>query len=314
MLRIAIVSVVLGIAVSGCFKERRSKRAGHRMQDFIVAISDYARSFDSDFIIIPQNGEEVLFTNIDSEEALNDRVLNAISAIGTEEIFYNGAFAPDNYRLDMLLQIRNRVPVLVADFLDDNSQFNQAVQYNSDVGFVAFPRTSENYDYIHIPDTVHHENANDIQSMSDVRNYLYLISDAGYISKQEYLTAIQQTNFDLIIMDAFYGDQIYTAAEIDALKTKANGGKRLVVAYMSIGSAENYRYYWQSDWKLHKPRWLKKAYDGYEDEFWVKFWKKEWQDIIYGNNESYTKKLLDAHFDGAYLDNIEVFYSLYFND
>ncbi|MBL0317621.1 MAG: hypothetical protein IPP69_18435 [Flavobacteriales bacterium] len=46
----------------------------------------------------------------------------------------------------------------------------------------------------------------------------------------------------------------------------------------------------------------------------MKFWNKEWQEIIYGNDASYTKKILDAGFDGAYLDNVEAFYFLYFKD
>ncbi|MFN6076495.1 MAG: hypothetical protein ACK46Y_13095, partial [Fluviicola sp.] len=69
--------------------------------------------------------------------------------------------------------------------------------------------------------------------------------------------------------------------------------------------------YWESDWRKGKPNWLKKKYDGYDDEIWVEFWEQEWKDIIFGNNESYTKKLIDAQFDGAYLDNVEAFYFLY---
>ena len=53
-----------------------------------------------------------------------------------------------------------------------------------------------------------------------------------------------------------------------------------------------------------RPAWLKKEYDGYPDEYWVKFWKKDWKEIIYGNDASYTKKLLNAGFDGAYLDDV----------
>jgi len=39
----------------------------------------------------------------------------------------------------------------------------------------------------------------------------------------------------------------------------------------------------------------------------VKFWEAEWQNIIYGNENSYLKKILDAHFDGVYLDIIDTF-------
>jgi cysteinyl-tRNA synthetase len=39
---------------------------------------------------------------------------------------------------------------------------------------------------------------------------------------------------------------------------------------------------------------------------------KQWQDIIYGNDSSYLKKILDAGFDGVYLDVIDAFE--YFED
>ena len=35
--------------------------------------------------------------------------------------------------------------------------------------------------------------------------------------------------------------------------------------------------------------------------------KQEWQDIVFGNDESYLKKILDAGFDGVYLDIIDAF-------
>jgi cysteinyl-tRNA synthetase len=64
---------------------------------------------------------------------------------------------------------------------------------------------------------------------------------------------------------------------------------------------------------LHHPDWLKKKYDGYVDEIWVEFWNDEWKSIIYGNDNSYIKKIINAGFDGAYLDNVEGYYSLYFD-
>ena len=58
-------------------------------------------------------------------------------------------------------------------------------------------------------------------------------------------------------MDLFFNDGTpFTSSEIAQIKNKANGGKRLVLAYMSIGEAEDYRYYWQKDWERNKPSWL----------------------------------------------------------
>jgi cysteinyl-tRNA synthetase len=39
----------------------------------------------------------------------------------------------------------------------------------------------------------------------------------------------------------------------------------------------------------------------------VKHWYGEWQDMIFGNNGSYLKKMYDVGFDGVYLDIIDAF-------
>lgn len=303
----------LFIAVTAC-KQHRSDKAGKKMQDFIIAISSYARSSNPNFILIPQNGAELLFNDVNADGSLDQNFLAAINGIAVEELYFNGTYQPDDYRLQMLLKTKASIPVLVADYHQSDTTLPLSYQYADSDGFIAFPRVSNNYDYQYIPDSVHHENANDVLSLSAAQNYLYLISTGGFPDKASYLAAIQQTNFDAVIIDAFYGDELLTSAEVSSLKTKANGGQRLVIAYMSIGSAEKYRYYWKEDWKIHHPRWLKKEYDGYPDEIWVKYWKQDWKDIIYGNDESYTKKLLNVGFDGTYLDNVEAFYFLYFDE
>lgn len=295
-------------------KEKKTVKAGIKMQDFVISISNYARAQDPDFILIPQNGEEILFEDTDPEKGLRPDLIQAIDGYGVEELFYNGdSYAPDEYRLNMLRKVKSSLKVMVADYLPDDNTSN-AFQAADAEQLIAFPRTNSNYDYKYIPATVHNENANDIQMLGQAKNYLYLISTESYTDKTSFLSAIQQTNFDVVIIDAFFGDELLSSSDVASLKTKLNGGKRLVISYMNIGSAEKYRYYWKKTWGLKHPLWLKKKYDGYKDEIWVKFWKDEWQEIIYGNDDSYTKKLLNAGFDGAYLDNIEGFYFLYHKD
>ncbi len=311
-----LIIIILGIilVLPSCSKEKRSNKAGIKMQDFIVDISFYARSFDSDFIIVPQNGVELLFKDLDTEGPIDDRVNAAISGIGNEGLFYEGAYNPDFYRIDALVTFRAAKPVLSSEYVDNDANVNQAYSENISRLFVPFVRTANNYDYLYIPDTIIDENANNVKNLGQVKNYLYIISSGGFTSKDEYLNAIRQTNYDAVIIDLFYDDTELTAAEVNSLKVKANGATRVVLSYISIGSAENYRYYFKDNWKKGKPNWLKKKYEGYEDEYWVKFWKDDWRDIIFGNDESYMKKILNAEFDGAYLDNVEAYYFLYYND
>jgi len=203
---------------------------------------------------------------------------------------------------------------MVSEFVTDNNNTSDAFLRNYSEGFICFTRSSDNYHYKQIPDSIPYENTSNITNLSLAQNYLYLINTDNYSSKQEMINAISATNFDVILIDLFFEGTEFTSSEINQLKTKANGGQRLVISYVNIGSAEKFRYYWKKNWGLHHPLWLKRKYDGYDDEFWVKFWKKDWQEIIYGNDNSYMKKIINAGFDGAYLDNVEAYYFLYYKD
>jgi len=309
-----LIYIVILLAFTSCFKEKRSNNAAIKMQDFVIELSNYARSIDSDFIVIPQNGIELIFTETDMETGLNMTYLDAIDGLGVEELFYDGSLAVDEERLKMLRVAEPYLQIMVADYISNNSFYSDVVQRNTAEGFLTFPREQNNYDYQYIPDSIVSENTNDINTLSDAQNYLYLIyPDSVFTTKQIYLDALAATNYDVLLIDLDYKEVALSSTEIAALKTKANGGKRLVISYINVGAAENWRYYWQEKWKLHRPLWLKKPYEGYEDEIWVKFWKDDWKNIIYGNDESYMKRILNAGFDGAYLDNVEAYYFLYFD-
>lgn len=300
--------------LSACGKEKKTTKAGVKMQEFIQEISYYTRNQKPNFILIPQNGEELIYTDLEEEKGVNQVFLNSIDGWGIEELFYNGDKGTDEYRLNMCRKMVPSKVVMVADYLNSNSYEADDRQQCIDNGFLSFPRLTTNYDYKEIPATVFNQNQNDVNVLADAKNYLYLLSTSNYTDKATYLNAIRNTNFDLVILDAFFEDELLTAAEVNSLKIKVDGGKRLVVAYISVGSAEKYRYYWKKTWALHKPSWLKKKYDGYSDEIWVKYWHKDWKEIMYGNDDSYFKKILNSNFDGAFLDNVEAFYTLYHKD
>jgi cysteinyl-tRNA synthetase len=297
-----------------CSKEKRSDLAAEKMQEFVISISSYAKNIKSGFIIIPQNGIELAYNNTDPGDALNTAYLNAIDGIGVEALFYEGELIAEDERLGMLQQLKTTKKIMVAEYLNDKNYVSDALTRNYNEGFICFPRVSSNYDYKEIPDSTPHSDTSNIFSLSDAQNYLYLINTENFQSKEEMINAIAATDFDIVLIDLFFNESALTAAEISILKKKPNGARRLVIAYMNIGSAEKFRYYWKKTWGVHHPLMLKRKYEGYDDEIWVKFWKSEWQDIIYGNDDSYTKKIIDAGFDGAYLDNVEAYYFLYYKD
>ena len=110
-----------------------------------------------------------------------------------------------------------------------------------------------------------------------------------------------------IIIDLFYDDVALTASEVVSLKVKANGGSRLVIAYMSIGEAEDYRYYWHTEWETNPPLWLAEENLEWPGNYKVRYWDKDWHNVIYGKDDSYLDKVVDTQFDGVYLDIIDAF-------
>jgi len=150
-------------------------------------------------------------------------------------------------------------------------------------------------------------NDNDIYSLQDAKNFLYLINPEEYTTRQAFLTALSATSYDAVIMDYFFNQEEFTSGEISLLKTKNNGGHRLIIAYMSIGEAENYRYYWNADWNTDPPAWMKDENPDWEGNYKVAYWDEGWQSIIYGSTEAYLDKIIEKGFDGVYLDIIDAF-------
>lgn len=87
------------------------------------------------------------------------------------------------------------------------------------------------------------DGCDDITRLVEVQNFLYLINPEKFATKADFVNAVYATNYDLVIMDLFFNDETaFTSEEVEQMRTKANGGRRLVVCYLSIGEAEDYRY------------------------------------------------------------------------
>ena len=85
---------------------------------------------------------------------------------------------------------------------------------------------------IHLPIT---KNAS-AQTLQDVNSWLYQLQEIN-------IDSIAESSYDLVVIDYSSdgsADGEFTSSQIQQLK---NSGK-IVLSYMSIGEAEDYRYYW----------------------------------------------------------------------
>ena len=286
------------------------------MRRFVIAISQYGKKFDKNFIVIPQNGLELITKDGSASGELQQGYLREISAVGAESLFYgySGDDEPTSadaseYMLKLCrLYAQNGVRVLVTDYCSAVSDVDASYRRNKENGFLSFAADKRNLTAVpKYPNAPYNANAKDIKTVWDAENFLYLINSEKFSTKRQFIDALKNTDYDIIIMDLFHFEKAYAASEIRELKTKRNGGKRLVICYMSIGEAEDYRYYWNSGWKARKPAWLTEENPHWKGNYVVKYWDPDWQKIITGNDGSYQKKILGAGFDGVYLDIIDAF-------
>jgi cysteinyl-tRNA synthetase len=115
---------------------------------------------------------------------------------------------------------------------------------------------------------------------------------------------IGKTAFDLVVVSIATAGNSPTV--IPALKDSP-GGPKIILCYMSIGQAEDYRWYWQPEWPQNPPEWLDKGDTEWAGDYWVKYWQPEWQRIIYGTPESYLDQIIALGFDGVYLDRVDAY-------
>jgi len=288
------------------------------MRDFVTDISQYAKAKNPNFVVIPQNGHELVSVNGDTDGSPDVVYNNAIDACGQEDLFYGYddddilTGNEDNEYLTSLLDISESTGnvILVTDYCYTHSKMDDSYTKNSAKNYISF--AADDRELSQIPDyplSVYNENSEIISSIHDVQNFLYLINPTNFASKTEFVNAIKATNYDLLIMDLFFGDEDeeFNTAEIEQLKQKANGGTRLIVSYMSIGEAEDYRYYWDESWTVGSPTWLKAENPEWEGNYKVEYWNADWKAIILGSETAYLDKIIDAGFDGVYLDIIEAF-------
>ncbi len=95
--------------------------------------------------------------------------------------------------------------------------------------------------------------------------------------------------FDIVILDPDEAPE----SLVESLQAQGS----LVLAYINAGYAENWRWYWD----LAAEAGIVHEAAGYEGEYLVEYWSPKWHDIIL----EYAERVLEAGYDGVYLDNVD---------
>ena len=171
-----------------------------------------------------------------------------------------------------------------------------------------------------------------LMSISEIKYWAYQIQG---LSNEDAVDILADSHYDMLVLEPtrtdWSSDDKYfdTKGMVEKLKnTKASDGihRKLVIAYIDIGEAEDWRWYWNwstiwpvgsskpTDWPdyiiTHDP-------DGWTGNYPVEYWDEDWKDImIYGKNQDSTPygdynsiidEVIKDGFDGIYLDWVEAF-------
>ncbi|GAB4312917.1 MAG: hypothetical protein Kow0019_12080 [Methanobacteriaceae archaeon] len=169
--------------------------------------------------------------------------------------------------------------------------------------------------------------------LSKVKYWAYQLQN---IEKPGAVKKLASSKYDILVIEptqTVAGDERFNTRKVvsQLKKSKAHDGihRKLVIAYIDIGQAEDYRWYWKwsKTWQKGKPKptdWpsyiLAPDSDGWSGSYMVAYWDEKWKDlVIYGKNQktnpywnyqSMLDEVLKAGFDGVYMDWVEAYENL----
>lgn len=313
-----VFALAFGLAVS-CKKTNPPLLDYKRDLKFLVEnLSDYARIYNKRFLLIPNNALPLISRDGTLTGGPDMDYTASITGVHVDGYNYL-ASKPDEpvsdatkNGIDSWLKIYKDLanPIFITDYATDQTKITEAYNGNKQKGYTSYVANSANANTIpNFPDPVNNSNSDSIFSGLLCKNFLYMPNMGSYASKSDFTAAIRSKNYDLLVIDLFFNNtSAWTKTELDSLKMKPGGQRRLVISYLSVGQAQDNRFYWEKRFADNPPLWLSEADKTNKGYYNVVYWDPDWQNFLYGNDDSYVRKILKAGFDGVFLDRMQPAY------
>jgi cysteinyl-tRNA synthetase len=274
-------------------------------KEMINFIGEIREGSKEDKIIIVQNTTELFYKGKKADKKL----LSKIDGISRESLFYGEeAYNKKNtsehaqQTLKELIGIRKQgKKILLIEYTDRRWDKQKIRKYVKKYDFIG--ESFDAYELNSIYKPLSGFNNKNIESLEDAENFLCLLNPEKFKSAESFIKTLENLDYDLLIIDADHMGKALSRSQVERLKKKKNGSRRLVVAYFSIGEAENYRRYWKKQWNKTLPEWIEKENPNWRGNYIVKYWDPDWKKI----SRDYQKKIDSAGFDGYFLDTVDTY-------
>ena len=186
------------------------------MIDLTAQLGDYARAKNASFLLVGNGPTGLLEATEDNSEENVARLIRALDGFFMESRFYDG-YEEDGEKAerndaetDEFLAAMLRKPLLagkqvfVLDYVK-GKKICHVQEWGAAEGYIA-----DGGDRLLdvIPDRrPMNENANSITQLRQVKNFLVLLNPEHYKTRESYIKALSETNYDLLIVDLYYDDQ-----------------------------------------------------------------------------------------------------------
>lgn len=120
--------------------------------------------------------------------------------------------------------------------------------------------------------------------------------------------AVDRADPDVVVVDYSWdggASREMTRADVRRLRQRPGRQQRIVLAYLSIGEAESYRWYWKREARGGKASFLIRENPRWPGNFLTRYWDPAWHEVIVTGRSSYLSRVLDAGFDGVFLDTVD---------
>jgi len=147
----------------------------------------------------------------------------------------------------------------------------------------------------------------------EIQHWMYQIQ---WLDEVETIDLLDDTEYQMLVVEPGFNfiDFSYdTEYLVSALKYRPGGEERILLAYIDIGQAEDYRSYWGEDWvaptanEAGEPDFLiTMDPDGWSGNYPVAYWDPDWKNIWLGEG-GLIEAIIAFGFDGVYLDWVEAY-------
>ncbi len=140
-------------------------------------------------------------------------------------------------------------------------------------------------------------------------SFTYILqADAFSKTKAGAVARLAGCGRDWIVLDAAFSDDTpWQRTDLDVIRDGRD--KRKIIAYISIGEAEDYRPYWRKAWgsrghlSANAPAWLGAENPDWPGNYRVNYWDRDWQALLLPAIDA----AMECGFDGIYLDIVDGF-------